>query len=50
MDNEDQYIVGTVIVILFVCGKKFLIFYNESEEGENIKRREWKNFDFVEQQ
>jgi hypothetical protein len=29
--------------------KKNLIFYNESEEGKNIKRREWKNFEFGEQ-
>jgi hypothetical protein len=39
---------GTIIVGLFVCGKKFLIFYNESEERKNIKKREWKNFEFGE--
>jgi hypothetical protein len=35
---------STIIVGLFICGEKFLIFYNKSEEGKNIKRREWKNF------
>jgi hypothetical protein len=40
---------GTTIVSLIVCGKKSLIFYNESEEGKNTKRREWKNFEFGEQ-
>jgi hypothetical protein len=39
MDNEDQYIVGTIIVSLIVCGKKFLIFYNEFEEGKKYREK-----------
>jgi hypothetical protein len=46
MDNEDQYILDTIIVNVIVCGNKFLIFYNVSEEGGNVKGREWKNFVF----
>jgi hypothetical protein len=49
MDNEDQYIVGPVLVSLTVCGKKFLIFYDESEEGKKYKGKVWTNFEFGEQ-
>jgi hypothetical protein len=48
MDNENQYIVGYHNCESH-CGKKFHIFYNKSEEGKNIERREWKNFEFGEQ-
>jgi hypothetical protein len=40
---------STIIVILIICGEKFLIFNNKSEEGKHIKRREWKNFKAGEQ-
>jgi hypothetical protein len=39
----------TIVVSLVICGEKFLIFYNKSEERKNIKRREWKNFKAGEQ-
>jgi hypothetical protein len=32
---------STIIVSLIICGEKILIFYNKSEEGKNIERREW---------
>jgi len=40
---------STIIVSLIICGEKFLIFYNKSEKGKNIERREWKNFKAGEQ-
>jgi hypothetical protein len=40
---------STIIVSLIICGEKFLIFNKKSEEGKNIKRREWKNFKAGEQ-
>jgi hypothetical protein len=40
---------GTVTVSLFICDKQFLVFYNKSEEWEEIKRGEWKNLQFGEQ-
>jgi hypothetical protein len=36
-------------VNLIICGEKLLIFYNKSEKGKNIERREWKNFKADEQ-
>jgi hypothetical protein len=40
---------STMIVSLIICGEKFLIFCNKSEERKNIKRREWENFKASEQ-
>jgi hypothetical protein len=40
---------STIIVSLIICGEKFFIYYNKSEEGKNTKRREWKNFKAGEQ-
>jgi len=33
---------STVIVSLIICGEKILIFYNKSEEGKSIEKRERK--------
>jgi len=38
---------STIVVSLIICGEKILIFYNESEEGKNIERREWGYFKAV---
>ena len=35
---------STIIVNHIICGEKILIFYNKSEEGKNVERREWENF------
>jgi hypothetical protein len=40
---------STIIVSLIICGEEILIFYNKSEEGKNIERREWENFKAGEQ-
>jgi hypothetical protein len=40
---------STIIVSLIICGEKILIFYNKSEEGKNIERGEWENFEAGEQ-
>jgi hypothetical protein len=40
---------NTIIVSLIICGEKILIFYNKSEGGKNIERREGENFKAGEQ-
>jgi hypothetical protein len=30
---------STIIVSLIICGEKFLIFYNKSEEGKKYKEK-----------
>jgi hypothetical protein len=44
-----KVLLSTIIVSLIICGEKILIFYNKSEEGKNLERREWENFKAGEQ-
>jgi hypothetical protein len=30
---------STIIVSIIICGEKFLIFYNKSEEGKKYKEK-----------